>query len=95
MEVRVLSSLVSRDLQSTTARNLKLVKQASSQDPWEASPQQIREGLIESEQVEIQPQDHWRMSYMLSLLKQYQEARYMVLDKEMETLQGLIDSLAI
>ena len=58
MEVRVLSSLVSRDLQSTTARNLKLVKQASSQDPWEASPQKTREGLTESEHVEIQPQDH-------------------------------------
>ena len=95
MEVRVLSNLVSRDLQSTTAKNLSLVNQESSQDPWEVSPLKIREGLMNSETVEVHQQDQWRIPYLLSLLKQYQEARYMVLDKEMDNLQGLIDSLAI
>ena len=95
MEVRVLSNLVSRDLQSTTAKNLRLLNHESSQDPWEGSPLKIREGLMNSETVEVHQQDQWRIPYLLSLLKQYQEARYMVLDKEMDNLQGLIDSLAI
>ena len=74
---------------------LLLLSTESSQDPWEGSPLKIRVGLMNSETVEVHQQDQWRIPYLLSLLKQYQEARYMVLDKEMDNLQGLIDSLAI
>ena len=33
-EVRVLFNFVSRDLQSTTAKNIKLVGETSGLDPW-------------------------------------------------------------
>jgi hypothetical protein len=95
MEVRVLSNLVSRDMQSTTAKNLMFVTQASSCDPWEASPYKLREGLIGSELVAVERQDGWRIEYLISLLKQYQDARHLVFDEKMENLQALIDSLAI
>ena len=95
MEVRVLSNMVSRDMQSTTAKNLMFVRQASSVDPWEASPHKLREGLIDAELVAVERQDEWRIEYLLSLLKQYQDARHLVLDEKMKYFQNLIDSLAI
>ena len=95
MEVRVLSNMVSRDMQSTTAKNLMFVRQSSSVDPWEASPHKLREGLIDAELVAVERQDEWRIEYLLSLLKQYQDAHHLVLDEKMKYLQNLIDGLAI
>ena len=37
-EVRVLFNLVARDLQCTTAKNLKLVENLAGVDPWTAGP---------------------------------------------------------
>ena len=64
-------------------------------DPWVVSPNKVREGLVENELVEINPQDQWRIVYMGSLLSQIQEARYQVLDETVDYLQSLVDSLAI
>ena len=86
MEVRVLSNMVFRDLQSTTAKNLMFVRQSSSVDPWEASPHKLREGLIDAELVAVERQDEWM---------QNQDARHLVLDEKMKYLQNLIDGLAI
>ena len=94
-EIRVLFNMVSRDLQSTTGKNIRLVKVASGTDPWEASPYKLKEGLAKNELVEIAPQDQWRLEYLRSLLSQMQDARYMVLEQKMLELQGLIDSLAV
>ena len=80
---------------STTANNLMFVRHASSVVPWEASPHKLREGLIDAELVAVERQDEWRIEYLLSLLKQYQDAHHLVLDEKMKYFQNLIDSLAI
>ena len=48
-----------------------------------------------TELVAVERQDEWRIEYLLSLLKQYQDARHLVLDEKMKYLQNLINSLAI
>ena len=94
-EIRVLFNIVSRDLQSTTGKNIRLVKAASGTDPWTASPYKLKEGLAKNELVEIASQDQWRLEYLKSLLRQMQDARHMALEQKMLELQGLIDSLAV
>lgn len=93
-EVRILFNLISRDQQSTTASNFKLISICSNQDPWVSSYQSVKEGLIRSEIVEIDPFDQWRVQYLKSLLSQYQEARAMCLEQQMDLISNLILGLA-
>ena len=95
MEIRVLFSYVARDLQSTTAKNIKLVGDTSGTDPWTVSPFKLKEGLNKKQVVDILPQDVWRLNYLRSLLRQLQEARHLVLEERMVFIQSLIDSLAL
>ena len=67
---------------------------ASGEDPWTASPYKVKEGLATSEEVKIFKEDTWRIEYMGSLIRQFQEARYLVMEDKMTELQGLMDSLA-
>ena len=94
-EVRVLSNLVTRDLQSTTGKNIMTLRSSSGEDPWLVSPQRLKEGLFKNEQVEIAPQDKWRSGYLRSLLRQHQDAKYLMLEDKMVETQDLIDSLAV
>ena len=48
-----------------------------------------------NEQVEIAPQDKWRSGYLRSLLRQHQDAKYLMLEDKMVETQDLIDSLAV
>ena len=58
MEVRVLCNLVAKDLQSTTAKNVKLIEDLTNhQDICTATQESIREALITSERVTVSPQD--------------------------------------
>ena len=93
-EVRILCNIVSRDLRSTTASNLKLIADRSNADPWVSSHQSVKDGLIRSEAVEINPIDQWRVRYLRSLLCQYQEARAVCHEQQMEYISSLINSLA-
>ena len=96
MEVRVLCNLVAKDLQSTTAKNVKLIEDLTNhQDICTATQESIREALITSERVTVSPQDEWRTPYLSSLLSQYQEAKSISDDGLMEYLNSLICSLAI
>ena len=94
-EVRVLFNLVARDLQSTTAKNIKLVRDSSGLDPWTAGPGKLKETLHTNESVAIPPQDSWKIEYTRSLLRQLQEAKHSVQDDKVKYIQGLIDSLVL
>ena len=94
-EVRVLFNLVARDLQTTTARNIKLVRESSGLDPWAAGPRKLKETLHINESVAIPPQNTWKIEYTRSLLRQLQKAKYSVQDDRVKYIQGLIDSLVL
>ena len=92
-EVRVLFYLVSRDLQSTTGKNIKNLVEKSGQDPWSVSSIRLKTALHEKQMVGISAQDTWRIGYLTSLLGQLQEAKTLVEDDRTKLLQDLIDSL--
>ena len=94
-EVRVLANLTARDLRTTTGKNLKIVKEASGLDPWTASVAEIKEAIMENEQVEVAPEHQWKIPYLEKLLLFMQEFKYKGMDKEQEELKELINSLVI
>ena len=90
-----MANLVSRDLQTTTGKNLRTVREASDLDPWVASPARLKQAVIEKETVQIGNTDVWRLEYLCSLLGQVEEARLHTHDEKVKELQELIDSLVI
>ena len=94
-EIRTLAYLMGRDILSTTGKNLKMIREASGLDPWQASPASMKDALHTNELVEILPQDRWRVAYLHSLLRQHQEALTMTLEFTVTQTQNLIESLVI
>ena len=92
-EVRVLFGIVSRDLRTITAKNLKLVADLSGCDPWTASPAKLKQELHKNLQVAIPDQDSWKVRYLSSLLSQLMEAKHLAMEERTAQLQSLIDSL--
>ena len=88
-------NIVSRDLQCTTAKNLKLVRDSSGLNPWTAGPYKLKEALHQNQMVDIPQQDVWKVGYLRSLLGQLQEAKHLVQEDKTKYIQGLIDSLAL
>ena len=91
----MLFNFVARDLQSTTAKNIKFVRETSGLDPWVTGPRQLKEAIEENLTVETPPQDSWKVAYLKTLLMQLQEAKHSVQDDRIKYLQKLIDSLVI
>ena len=60
-EVRVSFNYVARDLQSTTAKNIKLVRDVSGLDPWDTGPRKLREAIHGNLSVDIPPLDSWKL----------------------------------
>ena len=94
-EVRVLFNYVARDLQSTTAQNIKMVRDMSGLDPWTAVPWMLKEALFKKQLVDIPQQDVWKVEYLRSLLGQLQEAKQLVQKDRIDYIQDLIDSLVL
>ena len=94
-EIRVLFNYVSRDLQCTTAKNLKLVRDMSGLDPWTAGSWKLKEALHKQQLVDIPNQDVWKVKYLKSLLGQLQESKQLVLEERIDHIQDLIDSLVL
>ena len=94
-EIRVLFNYVARDLQCTTAKNLKVVRDMSGLDPWTVGSWKLKEALHKQQLVDIPPQDEWKVRYLKSLLGQLQEAKKVVLEDSIEYIQDLIDSLVL
>ena len=70
-EVSVLANLVSRDLQTTTGRNLRVLKDSSDLDPWVVSQAAIKQAVGKKETVEIGASDVWRVEYLCTLLRPF------------------------
>ena len=94
-EVSVMAGLAGRDLQSTTGKNLKLLKDLSELDPWVSGSTRLKEALVEKERHEIPPMDHWRVSYLSSLLERRQQLHYQGEEEGVKQLSDLIDALCI
>ena len=88
-----MANLVSRDIQTTTGRNLKLVERSSGLSPWDASQEKLKEAIRIKETVVVDEGDSWRIPYLSKLLGQRQELVY--LGEEVEEVSSLINSLCI
>ena len=85
--------MVSRDMQTTTAKNLRFIEAESGTDAWTVSPAKLKQELHSRQLVNIPTEDKWRISYMSSLLRQLQEAKHLVQEDKISQLKDLIDSL--
>ena len=94
-EVNVMANLVGRDIRSTTGANLRLIRELSGLDPWVFGSARLKEELVHKERVETPPEDHWRVSFLASLLDQRQRLHFVGLKEEEKVISGLIDSLCI
>ena len=92
LEVSTMANLVARDIQTTTAKNLKLVEQASNLSVWKQS-KQLKEAIKNSENVEVEPANQWRVPLLSKLLGHRQELSYC--GEETEEISALINSLCI
>ena len=92
-EVRVLFNLAARDLQTTTAKNIRFVQKESGTDVWTVSPAKLKQSLQSNSTVETPVQDGWKVRYLSTLLSQRWEASVHVQEDRMTMLQELIDSL--
>ena len=94
-EVCVLANLAVRDLQTTTGRNLRVVRDASGLDPLRASQAAIRQAVVEKESVDIDPADVWRIEYLCTLIRKGDEAKLVNQEHQQKDIQELICSLVI
>ena len=92
-EIRVLFNIVARDLQSTTAKNIKFVESQSESELLSSGPNKLKKALHNKQQVSIPQQELWKVVYLKSLLRKREEAKYLVQEDLVSQLQQLIDSL--
>jgi hypothetical protein len=72
-EVAVLANLVSRDIQTTTGSNIRMVEEGSCMSAWDCCQDKLRSAIREKELVDVEVQDQWRIPYLNKLLGQRQE----------------------
>ena len=91
----MLANLVSRDIQTTTGRNIRMVEEASGLSAWDCSAEKLRDAIREKESVAVEVNDQWRIPYLNKLLEQRQELIYLGLEKGENRVEELINSLCI
>ena len=94
-EVRVLANLSSRDVRSTTGKNLKLLSEESSLCPRTSPAPEIKKAICSKEKVTVSNLDSWRIPYLRKLLTTFQELKHLALEDELQTVRDLINSLVI
>ena len=92
-EVATMANLVSRDIQTTTGKNLRLIEISSGLSAWDAGQDNLKEAVRMKEVVSVDEVDRWRIPYLGKLLGQKQELTY--LGEEVEEISSLINSLCI
>ena len=88
-----MANLVSRDIQSITGSNLKLLRKASGLSAWDTSQVRLKEAIIQKKEVAVLEEDRWRLAYLSKLLEQRQELNYLGLD--ITEVNSYINSLCI
>ena len=89
-EVALVASVVSRDVRSTTGRNLWLIQEETGLNPYTARPAQVRDRLM---LAAVPEQDTWRLGLLESYLSERRTLESNMEDTEPIT--GLIDSICI
>ena len=84
--------IVSRDIRSTTARNLRYIREESGLDPRIESPENLRKKLLERKMA-VPDEDKWRIPYLCRLLEERQQSHY--LGEDISRVTELIDALCI
>ena len=80
VEVSTMANLVSRDIQTITGGNLRLVEEASGLSAWNTSSEKLKEAIGNLEIVEYDPTDYWRIPFLNKLLGHKQEQSYLGID---------------
>ena len=93
-EVTILARLVSKDIRSTTAKNLRMVEKETGGLTWAAPDLKIKEELAKREAV-CEEVDRWRIPYLGKLLEERDTLVYQGKEDSNQVieLQELIDSL--
>ena len=92
-EVATLAYLVSRDVQSTTGANLRLIEQEAGLSVWNASQEKLKDAIQQKERVPVDDREQWRIPFLSKLLGRRQELSY--LGEDIEEISDLINSLCI
>ena len=87
--------LCSRDLRTTTGKNIHVVEKASGLSVWCSTTGQVRRAIRERETVEVPPEDAWRVVYLQKLLEQRLKHHYKGEKEEETKVQSYIDSLCV
>ena len=72
-EVATMANLASRDIQTTTGKNLRLVEMASGLSAWVTSGDKLKEAIKSMETVQVELVNRWRIPLLDKLLSQRQE----------------------
>ena len=86
-------NLVSRDVQSTTGSNLRMIEDITGLSAWNSGQDKMKEALRDSETVPVAENDEWRIPYLNKLLGYKQQLSY--LGEEVGALRSQINSLCI
>ena len=88
-----MANLASRDIQTTTGKNLRLVEMASGLSAWVASGDKLKEAIKSMETVQVELVNRWRIPLLDKLLSQRQELVYC--GEDTEVISDQINSLCI
>ena len=88
IEVQLLANIVSRDIRTTTGRNLNFIQTETGLDPWRTSAQEVGDSLVREP---VPDQDQWRLPLLCQFLNQRDELETSLEDTK--TITELIDSL--
>ena len=97
MEVRILARLVAKDIRTTTARNLLVLRRETGGLGWTSSARELRKELRKRE-VPVPDMDFWRLPYLGKLLEQRDILVYSGEGEDCDELarvKSLIDSVCI
>ena len=90
-EVALLASVVSRDAQSVTSRNIKLVTSESGCSPWDYSSMRVKAGL---KKTSVPENNEWRLSLLMKMLecRRTEEKQLTNTDRLTEIINSLCDT---
>ena len=92
-EVATMANLVSRDVQSTTGANIRMIEELTGLSVWTTGQDRMKAALQDYEKVPVAENDEWRISYLNKLLGYKQQLSY--LGEEVGALCDQIKSLCI
>ena len=89
-KIQLLVNIVSRDIRSTTGKNLNYISRLTALDPWTVSEEVIKDSL---ERDPVPEEELWRLPLLSQYLKQRKEVEVNM--ESTEVICDLIDSLCI